>query len=40
MSKKKLSDKEINILEDERVESKLSENKPGLTVFLEKMKDY
>ena len=30
----------FNILEDERVESKLSENKPGLTVFLEKMKDY
>lgn len=30
----------FNILEDERVESELGKFKPGLMVFLEKMKDY
>lgn len=30
----------FNILEDERVENKLGENKPGLMAFLEKTKDY
>lgn len=30
----------FNILEDERVENKLGENKPGLMAFLEKAKDY
>ena len=30
----------FNIIEDERVESELAKNKPGLIVFLEKMKDY
>lgn len=29
-----------NVLEDERIESELAKNKPGLIVFLEKMKDY